>query len=96
MPVVNLVFFTVVGATIRFDKVLSEPPLMFAAVTVFAARVFALFHATTFAKDVLVGTAGEITVATTRAVTPVRAAQVTTRYPVSFPIKKPPTCCTSP
>lgn len=59
MPVVNLVFFTVVGATIRFDKVLSDPPLMFAAVTVFAARVFALFHATTFAKDVLVGTAGE-------------------------------------
>lgn len=53
MPAVNLLFFTVIGATIRFDKVLKDVNLLLAALVVFAARLFGLFHATSFAKDVL-------------------------------------------
>lgn len=54
MPVVNLVFFTAAGSSVRFDRVFKDTNTVVAAIALFLARLFALFHATAFARDALV------------------------------------------
>ena len=54
MPVVNLVFFTAAGSSVRFDRVFADTNTVVAAIALFLARLFALFHATAFARDALV------------------------------------------
>jgi Kef-type K+ transport system membrane component KefB len=56
-PAVNALFFTVIGSTIRFDRVFTEGDMCFAAVVIFAARLFGVFHASSFAKDLIVADA---------------------------------------
>ena len=53
MPVVNLVFFTAAGSSVRFDRVFADTNTVVAAIALFLARLFALFHATAFARDAL-------------------------------------------
>ena len=52
MPV-NLVFFTAVGSSVRFDRVFADTNACLAAIALFAARLFALFHAAATARDAL-------------------------------------------
>ena len=53
MPAVNLVFFTAVGSSVRFDRVFADTNACLAAIALFAARLFALFHAAATARDAL-------------------------------------------
>ena len=64
MPAVNLVFFTAVGSSVRFDRVFADTNACLAAIALFAARLFALFHATATARDALRGGAATAAAAT--------------------------------
>ena len=52
LPAVNLVF-TAVGSSVRFDRVFADTNACLAAIALFAARLFALFHAAATARDAL-------------------------------------------
>ena len=56
MPVVNLLFFTAAGSSARFDRVFADANAALAAIVLFAARLFALFHAAAHARDALATT----------------------------------------
>ena len=64
MPAVNLVFFTAVGSSVRFDRVFADTNACLAAIALFAARLFALFHAAATARDALRGGAATAAAAT--------------------------------
>ena len=64
MPAVNLVFFTAVGSSVRFDRVFADTNTCLAAIALFAARLFALFHAAATARDALRGGAATAAAAT--------------------------------
>jgi len=65
MPAVNLVFFTAVGSSVRFDRVFADTNACLAAIALFAARLFALFHAAATARDALRGGGGGTAAAAT-------------------------------